>query len=220
VLVRRDGERLFLAHLGQQSSFSLKPDWANLLSLIDPYDFVHVSGYFMLSKIRSELPAFLSEARARKAKVSFDPGWDPKGFDQTARTEILRLLSNVNFFEPNESELKAISRKPTIQESIAELCTHYDGIVTVKLGEFGSRIYDNGRGVGEVKSFPTRVIDSTGAGDAFDAGFIHGMVNNQDYLDAARFGNATASILISRKGTGQSRFPILTDVEILTQSNK
>jgi len=166
----------------------------------------------MLPKLRAELLALLMEARERKARISFDPGWDSNGFNETSRTELLQLLPHVNFFEPNESELKAISRKPTIAESINEVSAHYSGVVALKLGELGSRIYDHGRIVGEAKSFPTQVIDSTGAGDVFDAGFIHGIIKQQNHVEAARIGNAAASILISRKGAGHSRFPTVVEI--------
>ena len=219
VLVRNDGERLFLAHLGHQSLYSLDTDRTQLLNLIDPGDFVHVSGYFMLPRVRTELPSFLKEAHNRKARISFDPGWDSNGFNEASRTELFQLLPNADFFEPNETELKAISRKPTIQESIAQLTTHYSGIIALKMGEFGSRIYDHGQIIAEAKSFSTQVIDSTGAGDAFDAGFIHGIINQQNYAEAARIGNATASVLISRRGAGQSRFPTVADIEkLMTRS--
>jgi len=131
---------------------------------------------------------------------------------------MLQLLPHVNFFEPNESELKAILKKPTIAESIEELSTRYRGVVALKLGELGSQIYDRGQFVGEAKPFPTQVIDSTGAGDVFDAGFIHGIIKKQNYVEAARTGNAAASILISRKGAGHSRFPTLTETADLTKN--
>jgi ribokinase len=217
VLVRTDGERLFLANLGHQKSYSLKPDWDQLIELIDAGDFLHVSGYFMLPKLRNELLPLFVAAEDRKAKISFDPGWDPNGFNESCRAELMQLLQHVNFFEPNEPELKAISRKLTIAESVNELSVHYSGVVALKLGESGSRIYDCGDIVGEAHSFSTQVIDSTGAGDVFDAGFIYGMIKNQNYLDAARAGNASASILIGRKGVGQSRFPTVIEVGNLTK---
>ena len=88
----------------------------------------------------------------------------------------------------------------------------------MKLGDLGSRIYDRGQIVGEAKPFPTQVIDSTGAGDVFDAGFIHGIIKHQNHLEAARTGNAAASILISRKGAGQARFPTYIEVTHLTKN--
>ena len=216
--MRTDGERLFLANLGHQNSYSLKPDWKHVLELIDPGDFLHVSGYFMLPKLRTELPALFIETQERKARISFDPGWDSNGFKETSRTELLQLLPHVNFFEPNEPELKAISRKPTIAESIEELSSHYNGVVALKLSKLGSRIYDRGQIVGEAKPFPTQVIDSTGAGDVFDAGFIHGIIKKQNPLEAARIGNAAASILISRKGAGHARFPTFIEIANLTKN--
>ena len=192
--------------------YSLKPDWKSILDLIAPGDFLHVSGYFMLPKLRTELLEFFVDTQERKARISFDPGWDSNGFNETSRTELFQLLPHVDFFEPNEAELKAISRKPTIAESIQELSAHYDGVVALKLDELGSRIYARGQIIGDAKSFPTQVIDSTGAGDVFDAGFIHGIIKKQDFLEAARIGNAAASILISRKGAGHVRFPTLIEI--------
>jgi sugar/nucleoside kinase (ribokinase family) len=166
----------------------------------------------MQPKLRTELLPLCIETQERKARISFDPGWDSNGFNETTRTELFQLLAHVNFFEPNEPELKAISRKPTIAESIEDLAARYSGVIALKLGELGSRIYERGQFVGEAKSFPTQVIDSTGAGDAFDAGFIHGIIKQQNHVEAAKTGNATASILIGRKGAGHSRFPTSAEI--------
>jgi sugar/nucleoside kinase (ribokinase family) len=203
--------------LGHQNSYSLKPDWEGILDLINPGDFLHVSGYFMLPKLRTELLELFVETQERKTRISFDPGWDSNGFNETSRTELFQLLPHVNFFEPNEAELKAISRKPTIAESIEKLSAHYDGVVALKLGESGSRIYDRGQIIGDAKPFPTQVIDSTGAGDVFDAGFIHGIIKQQNYVEAAGIGNAAASILIGRKGAGHIRFPTFIEIANLAK---
>ncbi len=212
VVVRNDGERLFLANLSHQNSYSLNHDREFLLDAVNPGDFLHISGYFMLPRLRVELPSFLQEAQNRKVRISFDPGWDSNGFTDATRAELFHLLSFVEFFEPNETELKAISGKPTILESIEELSRRYKGIVALKQGERGSRIFDRNRSVTKVASFPTQVIDSTGAGDVFDAGFIHGLINQRSLEDSAKIGNAAAALLISRKGVGSSRFPTATEI--------
>ena len=214
-VVRRDGERSFLTFLGHQLGYSLRKDAKNILRTLKAGDMIHVSGYFMLPQLSEELPEFLKEVKSKGIRVSLDPGWDPAGFSEESRRSIYSLLPFVDYFEPNESELLALTGSPTIDLAIKTVTKHYGSVLVLKLGKRGHRIFQNGRVVGQGIGLKLRVLDTTGAGDAFDAGFIWGVIKNRPLELCGRLGRAVASVTASRIGKTINRFPTLAEVSAL-----
>jgi 1D-myo-inositol 3-kinase len=73
-------------------------------------------------------------------------------------------------------------------------------VVILTLGVNGCIVYQRGKAPIEVPAFPTNVVDLTGAGDSFAAGFLIRYYETHDLIEAARFGNATASLAIESPG--------------------
>jgi len=73
-------------------------------------------------------------------------------------------------------------------------------VVVVKRGEQGAALFQAGKPVADVPGFPVKVYNVLGAGDAFAAGFIYGLVKGWDYYQAARMGNAGGAIVVTRHG--------------------
>jgi ribokinase len=121
----------------------------------------------------------------------------------------------VDFFEPNEEELKQLSGETTVQSAIRRVKPRFQGVLAVKLGWKGSRIVEPSEEGRYIPSFPTRVADTTAAGDVFDAAFISGIVKSHDLRLCAKMGKAAASIAISRRGKTSLRFPKLSEVQSL-----
>jgi len=155
------------------------------------------------NKLVKELP---------KIRVSLDPGeiYARKGLS-TLKTLIER--SFVVF--PNEGEVRMISGKE-LKEGSEILLKKGAGIVAVKLGEKGCYVTD-GKESHLVKPYQTRVVDTTGAGDAFCAGFLYGLIQGKDLYMCAMLGNFVASHCITKIGarTGLPRLPELRKLEFL-----
>jgi 5-dehydro-2-deoxygluconokinase len=73
-------------------------------------------------------------------------------------------------------------------------------VVVVKRGEKGATVFEAGKAPADVPGFPVEIYNVLGAGDAFAAGFIYGLVKNWDYFKAARMGNAGGAIVVTRHG--------------------
>ena len=126
-----------------------------------------------------------------KIKVSFDPGeiYARKGLS-TLKTLVER--SFVVF--PNENEVRMLTGKEW-KEGSKVLIKKGANIVAVKMGEKGCYITD-GKESHLVKPYPTKVIDTTGAGDAFCAGFLYGLIKGKDLYTCAKLGNFVASRVV------------------------
>lgn len=177
---------------------------------------VHFSGYFAQPKLQPQVPIMMKAARRRGAKVSFDPGWDPGGFKPEIRNQIMDLLAEVDFFEPNLSELQAIAGVKSIRKAVRRVSRSFEGILALKKGIAGSQVFVGSKPVADTEAFRVKSVgDSTGAGDAFDGGFLDGVVRGKSLMESARFGNAAAALLMSSHGYGALRFPSLRQVERL-----
>lgn len=104
------------------------------------------------------------------------------------------MIDKATFFTPNETELEGIFGKPW--EEV--LCSYPNKIIMTK-GADGA-YYNDGNGTVHVPSIPTKVVDTTGAGDSFNAGFLHEYLKSGDMLKAGRFGACVASLAIREKG--------------------
>jgi 5-dehydro-2-deoxygluconokinase len=73
-------------------------------------------------------------------------------------------------------------------------------VIVVKRGEKGATVFEASKAAVDVPGFPVEVHNVLGAGDAFAAGFIYGLVKGWDYYKAARMGNAGGAIVVTRHG--------------------
>ncbi|MBC7120178.1 MAG: carbohydrate kinase family protein [Candidatus Methanosuratus sp.] len=132
----------------------------------------------------------LREVVGRKgmASLSFDPGGAAGGYSPDD-------LDGVDYLMLNEAELEAVLKGSS---SMSGLLRRLKAIV-VKQGERGATLYSKG---GEVycQAFRVEVLDTTGAGDAFNAGFVSSVLMGHDLNEALRWGCGSAALKIQKKG--------------------
>jgi ribokinase len=119
------------------------------------------------------------------------------------------MLALCSFVTPNETEAEEITGKPvtTIEEARAAAGVFLSkgvGTAVITLGERGALIHGNGLSE-HVPAFNAGpVVETTGAGDAFNGGFAVALAEGRDPVEAVRFGCATAAISVTRPGTAPS----------------
>lgn len=129
---------------------------------------VHVSSYFLQCRLQPALPSLFDLAHRAGASTSVDPNWDPSG----RWDGVMDLLDRIDCFFPNSNELRAITGIDEI-DIAAEALTEHGGVVAVKFGH-GGGLAMWGDDVARSQAIPADVVDTTGAGDTFDAAFIAG----------------------------------------------
>ncbi len=157
---------------------------------------IHVSSYFLQRSLTPELPALFREARAGKATTSIDPNWDPSGLWDDG---LVGLLPEVDVFLPNEMEALSLARISTLEDAIARFRSAGARTVVVKTAEQGV-IGAEASELVDVPAFPLHVVDSTGAGDSFDAGFLAAYLNGEPLRRCMEIGNACGGL--STQGVG------------------
>jgi sugar/nucleoside kinase (ribokinase family) len=164
--------------------------------LLEAADHLHVSSYYLQSALRPGLGSLFARARALGLSTSLDPGCDPA---QRWGDEWRGLLAEVDLFLPNDMELAGISGHGSIRDGLRAMDNGSTRIV-VKRGRDGCATLDPGGNLLESPAFALDPVDSTGAGDSFDAGFLHAWLAGRPLLEAMRWGNACGAL--STRGVG------------------
>jgi sugar/nucleoside kinase (ribokinase family) len=111
----------------------------------------------------------------------------------------MALLPEVDVFLPNEVEALSMARISVVEDAIARLRSSGAGIVVVKTAGQGS-VAAQASDLISVPGLPTQVVDSTGAGDSFDAGFLAGFLGGEPLRRCMEIGNACGAL--STRGLG------------------
>jgi ribokinase len=129
------------------------------------------------------------------------------------------MLALCDYVTPNESEAEALTGLPVTSVAEAEAAARKlramgAGTAIVTLGEKGALFHDGTRTVHVPPFKAGPVVETTGAGDAFNGGFAAALAEGQDPVAAVRFGSATAGISVTRPGTAPS-MPTRAEIETL-----
>jgi len=166
VVLARDDDRATLTSLGtigDLAGAAVDPD------LLVRARHVHVASYYLQRALQPDLPELFDAVHAADASTSIDPNWDPA---ERWDSDLLALLSRTDCFLPNSTEARDITGVDDIDVAAQALAGH-GGVVAIKFGQGGGLVIQ-GDEVVRSESIPADVVDTTGAGDNFDAGFIAG----------------------------------------------
>ncbi|XP_030525183.2 ribokinase isoform X1 [Rhodamnia argentea] len=171
--------------------------------------------------LQREIPDFVNNQVAKAARSAGVPViLDAGGMDTPIPRE---LLSSVDIFSPNETELARLTAMPT--ESFEQICQavakfHEMGIkqVLLKLGDKGSALFIEGENpIKQPIIKAKKVLDTTGAGDTFTAAFAVAHVEGKSKAECLRFAAAAAALCVQAKGAIPS-MPVRESVSDLLQS--
>ncbi len=196
VLVASDGERSFLHCVGANAAFSLADVDE---SLLEGAALLHIAGHGLMPHFDGRQCAqLLQKARERGLKTSLDTAGAP---DELWTQNLRETLPFLDYFVPSLHEVQALFPGEKSPETIAaRLLEAGVKVVALKMGERGSYVTD-GRESHFVPPFSVAAVDATGAGDAFAAGFLAGLLNGFSLEKSAQLGNAAGALVVTKVGT-------------------
>ena len=203
VIVRKDGEtglsvilnqgadRAILTHSGLIATLRAS-DISD--ALLQRARHLHVASYFLQTNLQPDLPNLFQRARSLGLTTSLDTNYDPSeawiGFDE--------LLSVTNVFLPNEKEARSLSGESNIDLAADKLKSRVETLA-IKLGADGALGVHDGETV-RIPSIPVNLIDTVGAGDSFDAGFLYGYLNGWSLKKSLQLACACGALSTQRAG--------------------
>lgn len=194
VMVHGDGERSFIHYIG-----------ANAALTEDDVDFdavrgtkiLHVAGTFLMPSFDGEPTArVLKRAREMGVTTTLDTAWDSRG----SWMKLLKpCLPYIDYAVPSIEEARMVTGKHDPPDVAKVLMDEGVGVVALKMGDQGC--YIRSRDVElTIPIYKVDVVDALGAGDAFAAGFLAGLVNGWDLEKTGRFANAVGAFCVTAIG--------------------
>jgi sugar/nucleoside kinase (ribokinase family) len=193
VAVHADGDRTFIHTPGANLTFNLSDlDLERVLAT----DLLLYHDLYVLPELDGKPAAsLLAEAQRRGVLTLLDEdfGYGPK------LEPLAAMLPHCDYVIPSFDDLQAIFPGASAQEMAGQLLTLGARSAVLKMGRDGCLIAQGSDRI-RVPAFPADVVDTTGAGDCWDAGFIAALANGEDIFAAARIGNACAAFCIEAVG--------------------
>ncbi len=161
---------------------------------------LHVSSYYLQRALRPGLRQLFAQAHAEGLTTSLDPGCDPA--NEWDRGGISSVLAETDVFFPNAVELAGIAGEPEGSDpQIALRKLPASALVIAKLGAEGALAsIAGGREWIRQTPFPIVPVDTTGAGDSFNAGFLYSWLRDRNIRQALAYGAACGAL--STRGVG------------------
>lgn len=193
-----DGERTFFTTLGHLPHYGA----ADVLAVLDGE--AHRGGYalfagpFLMPRLAGEYGQLYDWADRHGIRVALDTGWPPAGWTAEVVAAAKGWLARSAIALFNEVETTSITGRPDVRDAArAMLDLMPEGAVAVvKRGPHGA-LAASADGLVEVEAPQVKVIDTIGAGDVFNAGFLAAFAAGQSLRDSLAAGTATASLAVS-----------------------
>jgi len=191
VILNRGSDRAILTHPGLISALKAQ-DLSD--DLLRQTRHLHVASYFLQTALQPGLPRLFERAHRLGVSTSLDTNYDPseqwQGFNE--------LLPLTDVFLPNQTEACSLTGSEDVDLAADKLAGKVKTLA-IKLGAAGALGLRDGQKV-RVPSLPLSVVDTVGAGDSFDAGFIYGYLKGWGLEKTLKL--ATACGALSTRAAG------------------
>ncbi len=197
VLVSSDGERTFLHYSGTNAKLTIEDiDF----DLIKETKILHVAAVYLLPSLEGiPIAQILREAKEVGVITSLDTAWNAKG---RWLEKIEPSLPYIDYFLPNIEEASMISGKDSPEEIADYFLSYGVRVIGLKMGDKGCYIKSKDKGF-YLPAFKVKPVDTTGAGDAFVAGFLTGVLKGWDLEFTGLFANAVGACCVMGVGASQ-----------------
>ena len=170
---------------------------------------IHISSIYMQSGVKRDLMKILELCKENGVTVSLDSQWDPA---EKWDLDFKAVLPLVSVFMPNETELKFLTRKQTLEEAL-EAIRPYTNAAVIKCGSKGSILMRKGQPDRKQEALLNKnVVDCIGAGDSFNSGFLTRFAAGDALDKCQEYGNMTGAVNTTAAG-GTTAFTCREDVE-------
>lgn len=176
---------------------------------------LHVTGVYpaINQNNRDVILKAIQIARENGVKVSFDPNirlrlWT----EEEARETIISYLPYVDYLLAGKEELELIFQTTQMETIIKELSHYSCEKIVMKDGENGASVLMDGKWLHLQAPKVVKVVDTVGAGDGFDAGFLYGILQNWPIEKTLEFANTIGSMVVQVSGDNEG-LPYLEEVQ-------
>jgi sugar/nucleoside kinase (ribokinase family) len=191
VIFSQPHDRAILTHAGSMTSLRYEDIDQDLFNHAKH---LHLGSFFMLTGLQKDVAKLFTGAKAAGLTTSIDTNYDPL---ETWDSGLHKVLEHTDVFLPNETEALQITRQKSIEAALEQLSDI--PMLAVKLGGKGGLAKQKDKIV-TAPPLKVNVVDTTGAGDTFDAGFLYGYLKDWTLEQSLQLACACGSL--STQGIG------------------
>lgn len=197
-LTHSDGERTFLTSPGHLTSFCLADVLVQTPARAGAGDVALLCSPFLSPLLLEEFDLLIADLRRRGYKLALDTGWPPQGWTAEIRARVAGWLHAVDHVLINEIEALAFSGCDRLEAALDYVggLTGEGATVVIKRGPEGAMARRDGQTLSAAAP-RVAVVDTIGAGDIFNAGYLHGHLCGEELQSCLRLGVEAASSAIS-----------------------
>lgn len=193
IVLNYDEDRAMVTHTGAMEDLILEDITESTLKKARH---LHFSSFFLQPGLKKSIGALFKMAKSLGLTTSFDAQWDP---EEKWDLDIQSVLPDIDVFLPNQQELLYLTKKTTVGEALDYL-SPIANTIAVKMSNKGSLVFSMGEKLQKDAFLNTNVVDAIGAGDSFNAGFIHKFIQQCPIGECQEFGNLTGAISTTAAG--------------------
>lgn len=192
VIYKDNNNRTWIVESNPDDYFALSPILEDI-----PADYLDAKAFMLLAMDLASQETLAPQLR-KHGLVAVDPQED---YIAGNVERILELLKDVDVYLPSQEEVYRILGHRDYEKACRQFAERGAGTVVVKMGHEGSLIYERGRDAfTRIPAYPTKVVDATGAGDAYCGGFMAMVAKSGDLVQAGLAGAVSASFAIEDFG--------------------
>ncbi|WP_417359164.1 carbohydrate kinase family protein [Galbibacter sp.] len=193
VVMSYEQDRANVTYCGAMEALTYaKIPWGDLKG----FKHLHLSNFFIQKGIRQDIVKIFEKAKSLGLTTSLDLQWDP---DNLWDFDYKNCLKFVDIFMPNEAELMALTKKKNLDQAL-EVIAPYANTSVIKQGDKGSLAVANGTRISAAAFTNDNPIDTIGAGDSFNSGFIKKYIDGSSLEDCLHYGNLMGALSTTAAG--------------------
>ena len=193
VILARGEDRAILTYLGSIPAMNYSEiDF----SLMFNSRHLHLGSFFMLDNLRADIPRLFQTAKRMGLTVSMDTNYDPAENWDNGLEEAIKYI---DILLPNDTEVRAIAGEDDLHRAM-DILIQKVPLLAVKRGEQGAMVKSGSGKILRQGPISVEVVDTVGAGDSFDAGFIYGYLNKWDLGRTLKFAVSCGSLSTRKAG--------------------
>ncbi|MFM2481873.1 carbohydrate kinase family protein [Celerinatantimonas sp. YJH-8] len=196
-ITHSDGERTFFTGQGNVEQLSLAEVLEQLPEHPVAGSIALLSGAFLTLSLLDDYPQLIHELHQRNYQVALDCGWPPQQWDRMRKC-VIQWLNGVDHLLLNEIEIQQLSQHDVLSDAAQALASYMPstGQIVIKRGPRGASHYANSQWC-HCPAREVTIIDSVGAGDIFNTGYLTARMQHQRVETALCWGTTLASHAIS-----------------------
>lgn len=186
-------DRAMVTHQGAMSHLGIDDINEAQLKLANH---LHFSSYFFQPGFKDNLDSLFEKAKNAGLTISLDVQWDPS---EKWDLDIEKVLPLVDVFIPNEIELQKLTRQPNLDLAI-KCIQNKNKFTVIKCGNKGSILCYDDKKIEKPAFINYKVVDTIGAGDSFNAGYLSKFVKGKTPEECQVFGNLIGAVSTTKSG--------------------